>query len=632
MKKKLIVSLITVALVVLSVFGLFACDENNSKNGEDNDAADCSHSWSAWRSLGANAHERTCSLCGEIESEAHTIVNNSCVCGYAAPIAITALDLDAATMTLRIDETGNLAVTVEPSSEQSQPLNWSSGNTAVATVNRGVVTGVGEGATQITVTAESGASASCTVTVTSQEYSAGFTFASLGAGYAVVGYDGHAAEVTVPSSHKSKPVTAVSGFDGNTELQKIILPDTINTIGQSAFDGCIELDTIAIPNSVNSIGANAFYGCTDLREIMIPNSVTGIGADAFKNCTLLKKVTVSDSLSSADIAGVFDGCHIEEATAPINAVSGIPQTHLIKIKLTSGSSIPDGLFEGYDALSEIEMPSTVTEIGENAFKNTALHDISGIDNVTEIGAGAFYDTNLTDFTVPSGVTTINADVFRDCTLLRNLVIPSGVTEISAGALRGCNDIQSITLPFVGTYKDTSRYEPNTPLDVFGVLFGYEVIHDNSPVSNATESKSYSESGTDTHCWYYMPQTLRSVILNGDSVSIPEYAFSRFYMITSVTLPDGLTSIPTNAFRLCNSLTHVVIPNTVNTIEASAFYCNELPKVYYKGTRAEFDQISVSPDENTAFINATVYCYSPTTPATSGNYWHYDTDGTTPVEW
>ena len=59
-------------------------------------------------------------------------------------------------------------------------------------------------------------------------------------------------------------------------------------------------------------------------------------------------------------------------------------------------------------------------------------------------------------------------------------------------------------------------------------------------------------------------------------------------------------------------------------------CNELQRVYYKGTKSDWSKIYVGPD-NTKLTDATRY-YSETKPTDQGNYWHYDTDGVTPVIW
>ena len=87
-----------------------------------------------------------------------------------------------------------------------------------------------------------------------------------------------------------------------------------------------------------------------------------------------------------------------------------------------------------------------------------------------------------------------------------------------------------------------------------------------------------------------------------------------------------------AFCDCSRLISVTISDSVTSIGDYAFYeCSGLKTVYYKGTAAEWEKISIGYD-NSNLKSATRYYYSETKPTTSGNYWHYDADGVTPVIW
>ncbi len=87
-------------------------------------------------------------------------------------------------------------------------------------------------------------------------------------------------------------ITSVSkyAFYGCTNLNEVIMPDSVTDIGAKAFAKCWDLSKITLSNSVISIGESAFMDCESLTEIIIPNAVSGIGEDAFRNCDNLKKV------------------------------------------------------------------------------------------------------------------------------------------------------------------------------------------------------------------------------------------------------------------------------------------------------------------------------------------------------
>ncbi len=102
----------------------------------------------------------------------------------------------------------------------------------------------------------------------------------------------------------------------------------------------------------------------------------------------------------------------------------------------------------------------------------------------------------------------------------------------------------------------------------------------------------------------------------------------------------LTGLNKGAFYLCNGLTTVTIGNSVTSIGDSAFYnCSRLKTVFYKGSAEQWNKISIDSYGNGSLTRATRYYYSETEPALNaegtaynGNYWHYDTDGITPVIW
>ena len=103
---------------------------------------------------------------------------------------------------------------------------------------------------------------------------------------------------------------------------KVIIPDSVTSIGDDAFRGCDGLTSVTIPNSVTSIGNSAFSGCSGLTSVTIPNSVTSIGDYAFRNCSGLTSVTIPNSVTSIG-GSAFSGCSgLTSVTIP-NSVTSI---------------------------------------------------------------------------------------------------------------------------------------------------------------------------------------------------------------------------------------------------------------------------------------------------------------------
>lgn len=144
----------------------------------------------------------------------------------------------------------------------------------------------------------------------------------------------------------------------------------INYIGNGA--------DITLPESYNGeryvIHKYAFYGNKNITSVTIPDNVTGIGDYAFSGCTELAGVTLGNGVTSIGDAA-FDGtAYYSDDTKWDNGVLYIGSC-LIKAKGLSGEytvkdgtlCIADSAFAGCTELTEITVPSSVTNIGDSVF-------------------------------------------------------------------------------------------------------------------------------------------------------------------------------------------------------------------------------------------------------------------------
>ena len=124
----------------------------------------------------------------------------------------------------------------------------------------------------------------------------------------IVRYNGTAADVTIPSRYKGKPVTMIDhAAFYNSAVTSVTIPDSVTSIRDSAFVFCSQLTNISIPNSVTAIGSFAFDGCTKLESITLPSSLSTIQSYAFYNCGNLKTIRIPVSVTSIGNFA-FDGC------------------------------------------------------------------------------------------------------------------------------------------------------------------------------------------------------------------------------------------------------------------------------------------------------------------------------------
>jgi len=109
--------------------------------------------------------------------------------------------------------------------------------------------------------------------------------------YGVCVLDYTVTELIIPPTHDGKPVSTIIdfGFSFCRLLTRVVLPDSITTIGFGAFMGCPLLEVVVIGRA-EIIGDYAFSYCDLLSYVIMPDSVSYIGRDLFTYSSNLTKI------------------------------------------------------------------------------------------------------------------------------------------------------------------------------------------------------------------------------------------------------------------------------------------------------------------------------------------------------
>lgn len=170
----------------------------------------------------------------------------------------------------------------------------------------------------------------------------------------VTKYNGIAADVTIPSRYKGKPVTAINNaVFPNSAVTSVTIPDSVTSIPDAAFVNCSELTNISIPNSVTYIGLSAFSSCTSLKSITLPSSLRSISEALFFGCSQLTTIQIPDSVSSIQAYAFYNCGKLETIRIPVSV-----------------TSIGDYAFDGCPSSMTVTYPGSKTQWDDNITKGS----------------------------------------------------------------------------------------------------------------------------------------------------------------------------------------------------------------------------------------------------------------------
>lgn len=242
------------------------------------------------------------------------------------------------------------------------------------------------------------------------------------------------------------------------------------------------------------------------------------------------------------------------------------------------------------------------------FHSNTLTTITIPSGVTTIGCGAFSDTNIKEIIIPEGVETIDIYAFDGCKNLEHIILPNTLESIKMCAFKECVKLKSIALPLSLELIHSDVFANCTGLTSLAIpdtLASYSF----DAISNCTSLTFLQLPGSVTHLnSLYLEgcPNLKELVLSEGTFTIQDETFKGLSNLTTIYLPKSLTKIVNNAFANC-----------------------KIEKVYYRGSKLDWENISIGEGSLSYFDDSNLYYYSETEPDDSfpsGNYWYVDSNG------
>ena len=185
-----------------------------------------------------------------------------------------------------------------------------------------------------------------------------------------------------------------------------------------------------------------------------------------------------------------------------------------------------------NSTGHFDVNPNVTDIGDYAFWTCkALTNINLPDSITTIGQSAFAYSNLESISIPKLVTIINPSTFNNCNKLNSVTMTNNVTEIGNFAFVRCESLTNINLPDSIT------------------TIGISAFSGCNKLKNVTMGNNVTEIGdfAFTSC-----EALTNITLPDSITTIGQYVFLETKNLTNVFIGDNITSLFANTFGQLNA--------------------------------------------------------------------------------
>ncbi len=379
---------------------------------------------------------------------------------------------------------------------------------------------------------------------------------------------------------------------------------------------------------------NSYWGDEEYDGLQIRCTITDI-----------KGKSVSSNMATIHIGGNWYSTWRDEVTGvkmefrlydngtadlySCSELEGISELHIpATVDNHTVTGIEDAVFKGQTSITGVEIPDTVTWIGESAFDGTSLRSLKLPANLKTIEKDAFAGNNdITILDFPESLSVIEENAFTQCVSIHTVSINKNIQHIDYAAFLGDSNITDVY--YAGTETEWNsmvqidrssnsdllsadmHFASTMPAEKTNGVYSYVIKDDGSAtitgytggqeanIPATIDGYNVSEIASGA---FSKKNELISVVIPDSVVQIGNRAFADSVNLTSVTMSNSLEKLGAEAFSGCKSLKSIVLPDTLTVIPFAAFFsCWELESVRLPSNLTEIGELAFSNDIKLASV-------------------------------
>ena len=363
-------------------------------------------------------------------------------------------------------------------------------------------------------------------------------------------------------------------FQSKDTLKEITFADGIKHIGSDAFRE-LNITKVVLPESVTSLGCHCFFDCTKITDLTIPVSLNSYGNEnypAFQGCMAVKNITITRGngvpFDYSNWRGSMDNVNL----APWNMNSNVAKFVTIADNVTSLGKF---MFFGC-CLKELTIPISVVQDDSHRAFQTPYYSLEKVTITKGSGRGCDYAPsfsyqynpwnsamNLQTLVLEEGVTHIGDSMFYWCSADK-IVLPDSLVSLGRNSFEYCRVTELVIPISLNTvWLDTSpAFENARGLEKITFTAGSGYGFDYAAYYGSNSWYQYTP-------WYQCRSTLKEIVFEDGIKSLGSDAF-RELNITSVTIPDSVVSLGNHTFYHCDKLTNLTVPITLDCVHSALY--------------------------------------------------------------